>query len=732
VLGVGVGPDPGGELMASQTVRIPRPFVKGRVTDKPAAQLDPQEFADGTNVVWPKGVAVKVGNWKFYGPDSPFASNLLGIMPVQFDSSTTNVTYALSSQSTYIGAVDTITSNVVGESDTNKAGSFSNYLPRAFYNGEVLFCSIDGKNPVLRWAGKVCNGDLGLKTFQQLNVSFSQTAGSQQIDIVRLGGATITNPFAAPGQFAFVTQPVGTATYNSFPFPLEMRPTHRITSYYQDTIGIRPAADITRSNVQMGVYAVGYVGLQSMVTNTGNITSTNGGTPSTATFTGTGTNWSLWATGNTIGQVKRGDFIGPYNGGVATPYGREYFAVVNGVTSDTATTYNPVTTIATATQGVVTRHMTARDAVVHRGRVWFLAPEWAPNRVQVTPSNSFDLGVMHNGEDSLVNDFGHAILARYIEVPDAGAPGYIVGGVSTPGPLLILRSNNVYGIFGNWPSTTVDLIADGAGCVDIRSICSSEIAQGWCGESGIYLYMGGKVVDITRDRISVEWREAMRKRSASAIVCAGMHDNHMIVSVNEPGVGGSSKTWVYNMVTQSWCGFWTTLKPVAFASRRGLRGVSDDLFFVRSDTSPTRVGYLDDALKDPDDVGTTNASTAAGTFSVTSSAALLGSISESARVTDSRITYELISDPGNELEVKSGMTTTGSSAAMGTDTALARTSTTSPLATKQIRASATGGVGTRGKQYQMKLTETGTVSGTKRLAVHEVSLNVRKPRGDAA
>jgi hypothetical protein len=159
-------------------------------------------------------------------------------------------------------------------------------------------------------------------------------------------------------------------------------------------------------------------------------------------------------------------------------------------------------------------------------------------------------------------------------------------------------------------------------------------------------------------------------------------------------------------------------------------GVNDELFFIEKVAG--RAGYINNSLRDPAVITGSTAAAATGTFSVTSSAALLGSISDTARVTDARVTYELNATAGNTLSVESGMTTTGSSAQMGTDTALLPTTTTAPLRTSRVRASATGGVGTRGKQYQMKITEAGTPGNTKRIAVHEIDINVRKPRVDSA
>ena len=713
--------------MASQRIRIPRPFVKGRVTDRPAAQLDPQEFSYGTNVVWPKGVAVKIGAWKYYTTDNVLTSNLNGIMPVQFDKTSTTVTYALAS-TTYIGAADTISTPIAGESASKIAGIASDYLPRAVWNGEVLYCHRTGQLPVLRWAGTVCNAPTGSKTMPR---SLLTTVGSPRIEDGISPGLAI--PWAYSGQFIAVLNTVGKSSTQA---PQYFPATYRVTATGTYSFNVSPDSTETASSDSAYVSALGKVGLQSMVTKVGTFTSTSTFPDGPATFTGYGTQWSSTSTGTGYGQVREGDFIGPYMGGPATPYGKSYFGVVQSVAAgaDTITVRNHVDTISTATQAVVTRSMTARDAVVHRGRVWFLAPEWAPNRVQVTPSNSFDLGVMHNGEESLTNDFGHAIIARYIDVPDAGAPGNIVGGVSTPGPLLILRSNNVYGIFGNWPSTNVELIYDGAGCVDIRSICSNGNVQGWCGEDGIFLYQNGKVVDITEGRISIEWRNAMRSRSVNAIVAAGMHDDHMIISVVEPSTN-TATTWVYNMIAQNWCGFWTTLKAAAFGARKGLRGVSDDMFFVERVSG--RVGYLDDALKDPTTISAP-ANYAQGAFSVTSGAALLGSITESSRVTGMKVTYELITPTfvelgtPNVIRVESGMTTTGSSGSMGIDANLTYSTTSSPMKTSVIRSSASGGIGTRGKQYQVKLTEVGDASTTERIAIHEMTIDVRKSRAESA
>jgi hypothetical protein len=132
----------------------------------------------------------------------------------------------------------------------------------------------------------------------------------------------------------------------------------------------------------------------------------------------------------------------------------------------------------------------------------------------------------------------------------------------------VLKGSSVYGIFGTYPSFEQTLVANGAGCVDLRSAVSSDGVAYWAGRDGIYSYAGaGQIQNLTGGKIQREWQALMRGYSPGSCVTTGIVSGFMIISVT--GLSGlatggakigpdtenpSQRTFIYDLRQQVWTG----------------------------------------------------------------------------------------------------------------------------------------------------------------------------------
>ena len=710
--------------MPAQTklVRIPRPFTKGLVTDRPRWELEQQEMAAGQDVIWPRGVAVQRRPWSYTQAANPLGSTntLGGVMAVQLSPASTDVTYVVTDVAGQVGIANTSTAQVAF------TGQSTTYLPRAFYDGEVLLCPQDGVSPILRWGG--LNGSLTQITNIEYSAITVSAGATTATNIEHARGSTVING----SNTTFTTQSPA-RSYIGFGINGNFGQCFRVDNVESNTrltLKTSPfmlssaSSPLTLTDFTLTASPYGVLGLRVAVTEMG--TATISGTD----LTGQSTRWNTNGVG--YGQLAAGDVIArlaqPAAGSTAAVTSAPGAGVVATVTSATAGTLvlTPSATFTTSPY-VALRSMPGRDVCAHQGRLWITGVQWEPNRVYVTPPNTlgYELGQQSNGEDSYEVDFASAVQAKYIEVPDRFSDGRVVTLLSGRNVLLVLRSNNCYGIFGAWPGVTVEQIADGAGCVDVRATATSEGMMFWAGEDGIYKYVPGSgIQDITQRRVNNEWRRLMRERSSSAIVSLGMVNRHLIVSYLDGSaysLGSGSQqsvTWVYDTVTDTWCGTASDIRARYMQTAR-LRGMTDDLFFIEGDPTVRKIGAL--AASFTDDDSTPVAGDKTPSFYAETGSILTGAATDSFRPIEMRVGYEC-EGIGSSLDIKTGSTEASPSA---TQTALV--ATTGDIATAKVRASTSSStsaaLGTQGRQFGMRIEAEGNPT---RVAVHEVQMTARE------
>jgi hypothetical protein len=127
------------------------------------------------------------------------------------------------------------------------------------------------------------------------------------------------------------------------------------------------------------------------------------------------------------------------------------------------------------------------------------------------------------------------------------------------------------------------MIADGIGCIDIRSAQSFDEGQFWAGEGGIYWYVNQTVVDLTAGKINREWRALTRDfdYGTSDYCSIGLASGHLIVHITTAG-GTTQRTYLCDLRDQSWQSRLSNVTPRYMFSSR-INGEAEKLLATPSD-----------------------------------------------------------------------------------------------------------------------------------------------------
>ena len=707
-------------MAQTKIVRISRPFTKGWVTDRPRWALDQQEMADGQDIFWPRGVAVQRRPWDYVQAQNPLGTSgiLSSVIAVQFQPDSTTVSYVVTDNAGRVGIANT------ASAATAFTAQSTTYLPRAFYDGEVLLCPQDGISPIIRWSGYA--GTVG-------NVASTSIAWARNTPQVTGIGTTFTTDLP-------VYSYLNIERNGNFGPNFRVEQVQSNTSVSLKTNPWMSEATSSPITVTPGALAFqrspyGTLGLRVAVTGVGAATVSS----SSTSLTGKATTWASYGQG--YAPLASGDVIAllpqPATSTLSAIISTPDVGVVSSVTNATTATLKLAPGVSFSDCAYVAlRSMPGKEICSHQGRLWITGVAWEPNRVYVTPISGsvidarnneiYNLGTSKNGENAYSSEFSSSVQAKYVDVPDRFSEGKIVGLLSGRNVLLVLRSNSCFGIFGAWPGITVEQIADGAGCVDVRATAVADDGLYWAGEEGIYRYVPGRgIEDITRERVNREWRRIMRDRSTSSIVSLGVINKHVLVSYLDGsayGLGSGSQTsvtWVYDTVSNTWCGKASDIKARYMQTAR-LRGLPDDLFFIEGDSSVRRLGSLASAFSDDDSAPVSGAQKPS--MYAESGSILTGTATDSFRTIEMRVGYEC-EGSGSTLTVK---TANDEDSPAATQATLAATS--GDITTTRLRASTasstSAALGKDGRQFGFRFEASG--SDADRIALHEVQVTARE------
>jgi hypothetical protein len=715
---------------------VPRPFVRGKNTDVPSWALDPQEMPDGTDIIFPKGVAAPRGPYISASASGVLIASgsgwLSGGMAVDLPSygaaGTQPATPVLvaATQNGIIGMVQAATPNGTMGTVTIIAGAQA-ILPREVYKGEVLFCPQDGLTPVYRCpgapAGSLTSNSASAGTLSLFQgTSFVLGIGTTFTTQARVGTYLVLGGFPGASRLVLATDDNTHLSVDGI-FPI--------------TTGVGNLVTVPGAGAAWGTGTpsrIGTIGLCTPVQTLGQTSLT----AATATVNGFGT---LWNTANTPpghGRPVAGlDYFG-WKGG----YDR--LAAISSITND----YTIVLTAADPNGWankpyIIYRPAVGRECRYHQGRLYITGVAWDPTGVYYLPVNS-PLGAFYNPDTAatVVSDYATSQCLVKFDVPIQGAQGQNVALLSTPQGLLVLRTDNAYLSMGDPPTNTVIEIAHGAGCVDIRSACVGNRGEGafWAGPNGIYRYVGGRVIDLTEGRRNREWRQKMSSflvdyvfGGTAAYVSCGVQDSHLFVSVYDSANGALNSLWVYDLIANAWCGDFSGLS-VGISSMSMYRsttmaaGQSDDLYFTIGGTTSgvdrSQLMRMGGIVRDEGGLGT---SALHGTFSADLPESMVGPPDDLSRVIEAKVVYELT---GGDGTTKLRLASSVDGGALGTDTDLA-VNATGPqeqrvMPVSDVTTPPAGSLGLLGRRHGHRLSQVGTKPSA--LRVHQIDLVVRPRR----
>jgi hypothetical protein len=584
-------------------VVIARPFAGGYRSDVPDYALNPNESAYAQDVIAPFGIAQQRWGWSFDGTTADVAVNLTGVSRHRYPIASRTVTITSDANGDVWVHNPTSAGTKIWDNPDSRE---TTWIPRCVYGGDLILCAQDGVTPLLRYAGS------GL-TYAQSTVSGGGGTWKLPGGSSTLTGVTMSRPSGLPfpdqtdiGSFAIVNFYTTTAlsqapVMSSHILATKTDKVNSVDSIVAVTLeGIRNANSssdmFTANGSKVYVLPVGFAYPAVSVYDAGTMTSV-GSSPSTG-----GSKWSFSGTSfNDAGIITReiyGDALLLVNPTAGGNHEMVSISSVNAAAQEIDTTA-PSSTYYANTQYRIMRRLPFKDATVHKNSLWGAGVRQYPNRVYVAPP-LWNMGHPPGSVDPYDPNTGFADLDEFllvpIDVPSQFDGDPVVALLSTNSPLLVLKGNSVYGIYGTYPSYEQSLIAFGSGCIDLRSAISVDGIAYWAGRDGVFMFAGGQIQTLTGGKIEREWQSLMRGYVAgTSYVTTAFVSGHLVVSVGglnsaatgEAKIGPDSaappeRTYIYDMRLREWTSRISNAKMRNMSSVRvpgevnSVFGVSDD------------------------------------------------------------------------------------------------------------------------------------------------------------
>jgi hypothetical protein len=621
-------------------VVIARPFAGGYRSDVPDYALNPNECAYAQDLIYPFGIAQQRWGWSHDGTTADVAANLVGVDRTRY---------------VIPGTTATVTSDSAGDIWTHNPSSAgtkiwdnpdsleTTWVPRCVYGGDLILCAQDGQTPLIRFAGSAL-------TYAQSTVSGGSSSATWNLPA---GSSTLTGVSAGDRANLLFPDQTDIGSFVTFdPYSstaLALSPivsSHVLSLTTAKVSGIDTVRSVTLEAMRnsngttamftangdkVRVLPVGFAYPAVSVYDSGTITSV-GTAPSTGgntwTFAGASFNGARILTPTItsaptgaakVANAAYGDallMLNPTNG---SNHEISSISAVD-ISNDQVSTFASSSTHYTNAQYRILRRLPFKDATVHKNSFIGTGVKQYPNRVYVAPplwNMSLPPGAIDphdptKGGGATTTGFADLdeFLLAPIDVPSRFDGDPVVALLSTNSPLLVLKGNSVYGIYGTYPSYEQTIIAFGSGCIDLRSAISVDGVAYWAGKDGVFMYAGGQIQALTGGKIDREWQALMRGYVAgTSYVTTALVAGHLVVSVGglsnaatgEAKVGPDSsnpseRTYVYDMRSQQWTSRISNAKMRNLSSVRvpgevpSIFGVSDDRQGQVMDLTPMITG----------------------------------------------------------------------------------------------------------------------------------------------
>jgi hypothetical protein len=498
--------------MGKRIITLERPGTGGEITDREPDALGAQEVERLENGLAPYDITVQRRGWAYQGATNG-AVNLRGVARVKFV-----LTKATREVVTYAGNVKLNGGNALASAVAPTGTAI--FLPRAVYRDELILCAQDGQTPLLRYSGAASEDDNATADWVAGTATYVATVGTWTGEA---GWFLRQEDSGVPRMYHRVLERTST-TSMTLEDVLASTPPGASTATVQATGRTFPC---------VSVYEAGTVG-------------TSG-----TTMTGVGTKWTTGA----WGEVEVGDAV------LTKPAGDEArVSSVDVVTDDDTLTVT--TTIVSEAPYAILRACPFKDVAAHKGSFWGAGVDQHPTNVYVSPPGwnpSLPPGATLPVDPTIPftanEDEYDRFLLDVIPVPSAHDGDPIVALMTSFNPLLAAKRRGLHGIFGSWPNFEVAEIADGAGCIDIKSAWELSPGPVWAGEDGVFLYVGGNdpVRDLTDDRINREWRSLTADFDYGVSdYCTISEDSGFLTVHITTGGGTTQRTYRYDIRARTW------------------------------------------------------------------------------------------------------------------------------------------------------------------------------------
>lgn len=569
-------------------VSIPRPFAGGYRSDVPDYALEDSQTAFAQDVVAPRGIAHQRWGWEYRGT-SPVVSSphyLTGVCRTRYPITERNRTVVCSDNGK-VYVTDQDGAQILLWNDPDSSGTY--FIPRCIYNGDLIICAQDGETPLLRYAGSL------LPYETTYNGLIRKTGGGLTFTLAG-GGQTITTnvtPTSPSGidKGSFITfypfDTSGNLSMNPF-ISSHVIETDGSSSFSLEVVRNVGTSSATSSSTALHALPVGFTWPAVSVYETGKLTSVSG-TPPAATATFQGTDFTSSGANVHVSHVG-GDALLAIN--PADPPQPHQISHINNLTSSTSLGISSTINVSNAAYKIL-RRCPFKDAAVHRGSLWGTGVRQYPSRVYVFGPTD-DIGIPPGSakpyDTTKQAGYANATVTGFTRVNDFLCGAYDVPGpydtspniaiLPSSGPLLVLKADSVYGIFGTYDQSNaaaceVTRIADNSGCIDLRSAVTSGSIPYWAGEDGIFTYQNGMISSLTDGKISREWQVLMRAYipgtswvasgsvgSYLVVSCGGLDDTRTAdAKIGTDTANPTGRTFVYDTRANVWLGRVTNFNP---------------------------------------------------------------------------------------------------------------------------------------------------------------------------
>ena len=574
---------------------IANPFSSGYVSEFPNYVVPLEKASFAQDVFAPNGVVRQRRGWSYVN-SAVTTNGSTSVPPVFTASSKTRFAFGdttrtlgysnLSPTKTDVFLCDSSLSGngkVLYNPNSHPSGS-GVYLPRCVYEGELILCHTSGERPLLRYSGASSNfsamgsGDVRMP-IGSFTVRATWSSGALTVGATRAAYAWFRPPNGSGG---FAKQP-------------DMCDRIVENKALDTTFGDYVLENLRNTNAgatqTTSIFSTSPIGVTwpGVIVQEGIASSISGDTVTTAGIDPTAT---VYMTASSTDPGS--DAIAVEGTAGTSPF---EIAAITATTTNAVKTHYNITTGLANNRYFILRRCPFRDAAVHKESLWGAGVKEFPSTVYVWPPTQ-NLGIPPQSSTPyfVTNNAGYSSTSvtgfltendftlYSFDVPSKFGTTPIEALLSTDGPLLVLKTDSVYGVYGTYDATQRDTggglevtkIADWGGCIDLRSATSGEDGVYWAGADGIFTWRGGQIVDLTAGLIQREWRALMRgyQSGTSTVSCGVAESRYLIVSatgldssktgdamIGPDTAAPTARTLVYDIAASAWLGRMSNYSP---------------------------------------------------------------------------------------------------------------------------------------------------------------------------